>query len=297
LSQSRARYKIKAAGSAKKRHEDERFHMSFSFWKPRKIKSEPAKESDRRTGGRSRGADGRRSGGDAPSPIEPEDDRITGGVTGSAAPLDLRGRSFGFAYKTPKRHWAPWIAAACAVLCVFGALHGISRLDRIQTEALPAAAVSTTASAETPSPASAVSRPAVNESPPAASTVKETKAPLPETSAAKTAAKKQTAPETTAAATTVPPAKAAPTAAAAAKAAAKSTPKTTAAAKTAVQKPSGSPAAAKATEASTEEEMVWISSTGKRYHSNPSCSGMKNPKKVSLSDAKAMGLTPCKRCH
>lgn len=43
--------------------------------------------------------------------------------------------------------------------------------------------------------------------------------------------------------------------------------------------------------------MVWIPQSGKRYHSNPSCSGMKNPKQVSLSEAQSKGYTACKRCY
>lgn len=44
------------------------------------------------------------------------------------------------------------------------------------------------------------------------------------------------------------------------------------------------------------EETVWISG-GKRYHSNPSCSGMKNPQEVSISTAEARGKTPCQKCY
>jgi uncharacterized protein YcfL len=42
---------------------------------------------------------------------------------------------------------------------------------------------------------------------------------------------------------------------------------------------------------------VWIPQTGKKYHSNPSCSGMNNPSKVSLTEAESLGFTACKRCH
>ena len=44
-------------------------------------------------------------------------------------------------------------------------------------------------------------------------------------------------------------------------------------------------------------EMVWIPESGKKYHSNSSCSNMKNPSKVSVSKAKQMGYTPCKKCY
>ena len=45
-------------------------------------------------------------------------------------------------------------------------------------------------------------------------------------------------------------------------------------------------------------QMVWIPTHGgKKYHSNPNCSGMKGPEKVSLSTAKARGFTACKKCY
>lgn len=53
--------------------------------------------------------------------------------------------------------------------------------------------------------------------------------------------------------------------------------------------------AAKATEES--EEMVWVSNTGSKYHSNPNCSNMRNPIKETLSDAKSRGLSPCSKCY
>lgn len=42
---------------------------------------------------------------------------------------------------------------------------------------------------------------------------------------------------------------------------------------------------------------VYIPKTGKKYHSNPNCSNMKNPTKTSLSDAKSRGYTACKKCY
>lgn len=47
----------------------------------------------------------------------------------------------------------------------------------------------------------------------------------------------------------------------------------------------------------TNSGTVWIPQSGSKYHSTPSCSGMKNPKKVTLSEAQRKGYTPCKRCH
>lgn len=46
-----------------------------------------------------------------------------------------------------------------------------------------------------------------------------------------------------------------------------------------------------------DTEMVWITSKGKRYHSNPSCSNMIDPEEISLSDAEDMGYTPCQKCY
>lgn len=42
---------------------------------------------------------------------------------------------------------------------------------------------------------------------------------------------------------------------------------------------------------------VWISQTGSKYHSDPSCSGMKSPSQISLAEAESRGYTPCKRCY
>lgn len=55
-----------------------------------------------------------------------------------------------------------------------------------------------------------------------------------------------------------------------------------------------------ATSEATEprEEMVWIPTKGgKKYHSRSTCSNMDNPREVTISQAKAKGFTPCKRCH
>ena len=43
--------------------------------------------------------------------------------------------------------------------------------------------------------------------------------------------------------------------------------------------------------------MVWIPKSGKKYHSNPSCSNMKNPSQVTQSEAVSMGKTPCSKCY
>ncbi len=45
------------------------------------------------------------------------------------------------------------------------------------------------------------------------------------------------------------------------------------------------------------EEMVWVSNTGSKYHSNPNCSNMRNPVQRTLSYAKSRGLSPCSKCY
>lgn len=52
---------------------------------------------------------------------------------------------------------------------------------------------------------------------------------------------------------------------------------------------------AAATEA--QEEMVWVPNTGSKYHSNPNCSNMRDPREVTISEAKSEGFTPCKKCY
>lgn len=49
---------------------------------------------------------------------------------------------------------------------------------------------------------------------------------------------------------------------------------------------------------STYDPMVWIPTNGgQRYHAKSTCSGMKGPIEVPLSEAKARGFTSCGRCH
>ena len=45
-----------------------------------------------------------------------------------------------------------------------------------------------------------------------------------------------------------------------------------------------------------EEAMVWIPSSGSKYHNKSSCSNMKNPTQVPLSEAK-QNYSPCKKCY
>lgn len=42
---------------------------------------------------------------------------------------------------------------------------------------------------------------------------------------------------------------------------------------------------------------VWISASGKKYHSKPICSGMKSPEEISLKSALERKYEPCKKCH
>lgn len=43
-------------------------------------------------------------------------------------------------------------------------------------------------------------------------------------------------------------------------------------------------------------DTVWISKSGKRYHTIPECSNMKNPSPVTLSEAIASGRDACRDC-
>lgn len=47
----------------------------------------------------------------------------------------------------------------------------------------------------------------------------------------------------------------------------------------------------------SQEQMVWIPQSGSKYHSNSSCSGMNNPRQVTISEAQSMGYEPCKKCY
>lgn len=43
-------------------------------------------------------------------------------------------------------------------------------------------------------------------------------------------------------------------------------------------------------------DMVWIPSSGSKYHSRSSCSNMKNPTQVTKQEAENQGYEPCKKC-
>lgn len=57
--------------------------------------------------------------------------------------------------------------------------------------------------------------------------------------------------------------------------------------------------AASSSSASTSDSgpLVWIPNSGHCYHSNPNCSGMKNPTQVSLSQAENWGYRACSKCY
>jgi hypothetical protein len=56
-------------------------------------------------------------------------------------------------------------------------------------------------------------------------------------------------------------------------------------------------AQAQAAQQQAQENTVWIPRTGSKYHSNSSCSNMKNPSQMTLSQAQASGYEPCKKCY
>ena len=46
------------------------------------------------------------------------------------------------------------------------------------------------------------------------------------------------------------------------------------------------------------EQLVWIPTKGgHKYHSNSGCSNMDGPRQVTVSEATALGFTPCKKCY
>ena len=44
------------------------------------------------------------------------------------------------------------------------------------------------------------------------------------------------------------------------------------------------------------DPLVWVPKSGSKYHSKSTCSGMKKPRQVKLSEAVSCGFTPCKKC-
>lgn len=46
-----------------------------------------------------------------------------------------------------------------------------------------------------------------------------------------------------------------------------------------------------------KDAVVWVTESGSKYHSKPSCSGMKSPQEITLEEAEKEGYEPCKRCQ
>ena len=46
-----------------------------------------------------------------------------------------------------------------------------------------------------------------------------------------------------------------------------------------------------------EENVVWVSGSGKKYHNNPNCSKMRSPVRMDLMDAIEKGYEPCGKCY
>ncbi len=78
-------------------------------------------------------------------------------------------------------------------------------------------------------------------------------------------------------------------------------------AKTQASKSSGTQSSKSATTETTQStqaqnkengsENVWVSGSGKRYHSNKDCSNMKNPTQITIEEAKNQGKEPCSKCN
>ncbi|MBQ4598440.1 MAG: hypothetical protein IJB19_00835 [Clostridia bacterium] len=48
---------------------------------------------------------------------------------------------------------------------------------------------------------------------------------------------------------------------------------------------------------SADDEMVWITQAGTKYHCKADCSNMMNPRQVAKACAMSAGYTPCKVCY
>ena len=62
--------------------------------------------------------------------------------------------------------------------------------------------------------------------------------------------------------------------------------------------PESSSAASQTAQGQDDQELVYIAGSGKgtRYHSDPTCSQMKNATPLTKEEAEARGYSPCKRC-
>ena len=66
------------------------------------------------------------------------------------------------------------------------------------------------------------------------------------------------------------------------------------------EKPTAKPTekpTAKPTEKPQSSTMVWVTSSGKKYHSSSSCSNMKSPYQISKQDAINSGRSACSKCY
>lgn len=46
-----------------------------------------------------------------------------------------------------------------------------------------------------------------------------------------------------------------------------------------------------------DDVLVWISEHGTKYHVDPNCSGMKEPRQVTVAEAESEGREPCAKCY
>ena len=50
-------------------------------------------------------------------------------------------------------------------------------------------------------------------------------------------------------------------------------------------------------EGTADENVVWITAGGKKYHNNPNCSKMRSPVRIDLLEAIEKGYEPCGKCY
>ena len=63
------------------------------------------------------------------------------------------------------------------------------------------------------------------------------------------------------------------------------------------QKPTEKPTVAPTIKPENKTEMVWITKSGKKYHSHSGCSNMKAPYQVTKENAINSGRGPCSKCY
>ena len=61
--------------------------------------------------------------------------------------------------------------------------------------------------------------------------------------------------------------------------------------------PTPKPTAKPTEKTENNTEMVWITKSGKKYHSHSGCSNMKSPYQVTKDDAIDSGRGPCSKCY